>query len=338
MSDQQPIIVKKIKKSGGAHHGGAWKVAYADFVTAMMAFFLLLWLLNISTDDARKVISSYFDPSHPKVSKHESGSGGVLGGLTMTKEGAMAEQAQPISAHTSSGHSFEGQEASETTGSNKTQQEDIPQNELAKLEEQLRQQENERFEKAKAELEKALEENKDLAELAKHLKIDITPEGLRIQIIDQEGAPMFPLGSAEMYDKTKRLIAKVAEVITGMPNDISVRGHTDAKQYGAGATYTNWELSSDRANSSRRVLLDNKVSMERLNNVMGKAATDPYIKEDPYNAQNRRITILLLRESLTDAMERGAFGNPAGGLQQKSSQPIPDVKDYERTQGDVFFP
>lgn len=332
----QPIIVKKVIKKGGGHHGGAWKVAYADFVTAMMAFFLLLWLLNVSTDDALEVISSYFDPSHPKVSTSTSGAGGVMGGLTMTPDGSMAENRQRPVPQQNSGTNQMGKDSKDNT--------------IKKLEEELRAAENKRFEEAKQELEEQLRTNPELAELAKHLMVDITPEGLRIQIIDQEGKPMFASGSAEMLPNMEKLMSQVAGVIIPMHNDASVRGHTDAVPYPPGATYTNWELSADRANSARRALIGDNVPKERIGNVMGKADTEHLIEDNPRDPQNRRISIIMLRESLAEAYERGAFDE--NEIDQETEDAIesgdyrnylPQINDsptgsFQKTPGSVYFP
>lgn len=331
-----PIIIKKVKKVAGGHHGGAWKVAYADFVTAMMAFFLLLWLLNVVTEDSRNAISNYFDPSHPRISSNTSGASGLMGGLSVTPEGAMATTVQDLSAPRPTG--MTGQQTSEPVP--KQEHSDAT---LKKLEEELRKEENDRFKKAKEELEKQLRENKDLAELAKNMIVDITPEGLRIQIIDQEGKPLFPLGSAEMYDYTRKLIEVVAKVIITMPNDISVRGHTDSFKYAPGAQYTNWELSADRANSSRRVLSANSVPDERLANVMGKADREHLVPENPLDPRNRRITILLLRETVEQAMKRGAFDPPEPEEEEDPEDdeellPQDSGGTYQKTPGAVYFP
>ncbi len=333
----QPIIIKRVKKVAGGHHGGAWKVAYADFVTAMMAFFLLLWLLNVSTDEALNTISNYFDPSHPRIAEIRSGAGGLMGGTSISKEGAMTTDVQPLTQPSMTGMSGQG--------------EGSPDADLKKLEEELRKEENETFQKAKESLEKALEDNEALAELAQNLMVDVTEEGLRIQIVDQEGKPMFPSGSAKMYNYTNQLMSAVANVILSMPNDISIRGHTDSYKYAPGATYTNWELSADRANSSRRVLQDNTIPASRIENVMGKADREHLVAEDPLDARNRRITIILLRESLEQAFRRGAFEKE--GQEDESGEELapttgqenlPSTTDqkpvgtFQRTPGAVYFP
>ena len=312
---EQPIIVKKIKKGGG-HHGGAWKVAYADFVTAMMAFFLLLWLLNVSTDEELNAISSFFDPTHPSVSDRTSGAGGVLGGLSMAEQGSMATNLQPITDPAASGSAV----------NNRTARKDA----IEKSKDELRQKEAARFEKAEKALKEAIENNPELAEMKEHLIVDTTPEGLRIQVIDKEGKPMFASGSAQMFQKTKTLLEKVGEIISELPNELSIRGHTDSVPYGPGATYTNWELSSDRANSSRRVLLDSGFTPERINNVVGKADTEHLIPDDPNNASNRRISIILLKEELTNPN----FGQTSPTIQPSDDTMIGDdpIKEEEPTE------
>lgn len=324
-ANEQPIIIKKIKKGGG-HHGGAWKVAYADFVTAMMAFFLLLWLLNVTTDEQKNAISNYFDPTHPKVSSSESGAGGVLGGLSMSPTGSMATMAQPVTTPRPSAERQQGQQISQK-------------NEAAK--EKKRKEEEEKFKKAQRELKRKIENSPELKGLSQNLLIDLTPEGLRIQIIDRDGEPMFPSGSAQMYQKTRDLLTAITGVITPLENEISVRGHTDAAPYGSGASYTNWELSADRANASRRVILDGKFPIERMNNVMGKADTELLISENPNDARNRRITIILLREELTnpEAYENlnSDDGDDTGDGSTENADEVP-VGTFRKTPGKVEFP
>ncbi len=320
----QPIIVKKVIKKGDGHHGGAWKVAYADFVTAMMAFFLLMWLVNMTTDEAKEVIAAFYDPARDRVSESTSGAGGVMGGLSMSPEGAMADQLQMPVPPRDSGSMRQEQEFGEASRN------------IQNLEAQLRAQEDSNFEDAQRELEKAMRENPELEELARHLHIDITPEGLRIQIIDQDGRPMFPSGSANMLPHMKTLLTKVAETVRDMPNDISVRGHTDAVPYPPGASYTNWELSADRANAARRTLLDENITESRLSNVIGMADRDPFIEDDPRDAQNRRISIIMLRETVEQAFDRGAFGDNAARPAPRQAEPPP--ASFQRTPGSVYFP
>lgn len=326
---EQPIIIKRIKKGGG-HHGGAWKVAYADFVTAMMAFFLLLWLLNVTTDDQRKAISNYFDPTHPKVSQSESGAGGVLGGLSMSPTGSRATMTQPITTPPPSASRMQGSQLN-------------PREEAAK--EAKRREEEAKFRKAEADLKQEIQNSPELRGMMQNLMIDMTPEGLRIQIIDRDGEPMFPSGSSQMFQKTRNLLTAITKVISDLDNEVSVRGHTDAVPYGPGATYTNWELSSDRANASRRVMLEADFPPQRLNNVMGKADTELLVPENPADARNRRITIILLREEITNPEayqnlvsdgEVGEFDDGDSGFDNAPAE-VP-VGTFRRTPGKVEFP
>lgn len=311
MSDEsgggdQPIVIKKIVKGGG-HHGGAWKVAYADFVTAMMAFFLLMWLLNVTDAEQKNAISNYFDPTHPKVSQNTSGAGGVMGGTAMSTEGSMTTTVQDITQPTptgTSGSSLNAAKASGLTKGNETTEFsgelNVSDSAQADAEAEIQQAEEEKLEEIKDAIEEAMENNPELADLSENLLVDMTEEGLRIQVVDSEGKPMFPSGSSRMFPRTQKLMEQVGKIIKGVPNEISIRGHTDSVPYGANADYTNWELSSDRANASRRALKDTGISSDRLNNVVGKADTEHLLPEDPTNARNRRISIVLLREELTD--------------------------------------
>ena len=322
---QRPIIIrkKKIYKADG-HHGGAWKVAYADFVTAMMAFFLLMWLLNVTTKEQKNAISDYFNPSHPMISDSKSGAGGLMGGLTMSPEGAMASNKSPIIKQQVTKQVKRGSKSKST---------------VAKARESA---EKKRFKKTAEKIVKAIQESKALAKLAKNLLIDVTPEGLRIQIIDQDGESMFPPGSERMFDKTKLLLEKITEIVLDMPNELSIRGHTDATRYAKGATYTNWELSADRANASRRVMLAAGIPVERLNNVMGKADTLPLIVDDPLDPRNRRITLILLNEQLTAPPAPEEDGDLIEDedilIEHAPPRPTIQINPYQKTPGAVEFP
>ncbi len=309
----QPIIVKKIIKGGHAHHGGAWKVAYADFVTAMMAFFLLLWLLNATTDEQKRGIADYFTPS--AVSTSKSGAGALLGGQSISTPGALQNKASmpsvALKLQATSGASDAedeldtGASGAETDG--KATEEEIRQ--------AMEDREEERFRKAEEELNQAIQENPDLQAVAENLVVDRTAEGLRIQIVDQEGKPMFSSGSAEMLERTRSLMAQVAKIVQSLPNKISISGHTDATKFrGRKADYGNWELSTERALSSRRALIEGGIPTARIANVVGKAATDPLVPEEPGSARNRRISIVLLREAAT---RQGASSGAAPGKNVK---------------------
>lgn len=329
---EQPIIVKKIKKSDG-HHGGAWKVAYADFVTAMMAFFLLLWLLNVSTDEQREAISSYFDPTHPKVSSAESGAGGVLGGLSMQPKGSMATAVQPITMQRPSQQRMQGKQLTPKEAAE----------EAAK--EKKRKEEEAEFKKVENQIRQAIQESPELKKLQENLLIDMTPEGLRIQIIDKDGEPMFPSGSAQMFQKMRDLVRMIADVIMDVPNELSLRGHTDSVPYASGATYTNWELSTDRANAVRRAFLEDGIPKARLNNVQGKADREPLIEDNPADPRNRRISIILLKEELTNPeayqnlVDEGEFDESFDEESEVDpTAPQVPIGTFRKTPGKIEFP
>lgn len=285
---KSPIIIKKVNKGGHGHHGGAWKIAYADFVTAMMAFFLLLWLLNSVTQEQLEGISNYFAPV--SVSQSTSGAGGILGGQTTSEDGA--------SQNTSSRDSVTVDLPPPKAGtggedSAETQADGNPDAETAQ--EVLRQQEQEQFEDAKKQLEATLESIPQLKRMKDSLLIDNTPDGLRIQLVDKDGLSMFPSGGSELFLHTKRLLEVAAEIIKTLPQNVSISGHTDAVPFGGGGDYGNWELSSDRANAARRWLEEIDIPEERIDRVVGKAATEPLIPENPRHPSNRRLSLILLR-------------------------------------------
>ena len=319
-SNAPPLIIKKIKRpKSEAHHGGAWKVAYADFVTAMMSFFLLLWLLNVTTDIQKRGIADYFDPTI--ASKSQSGAGGVLGGLSMGPPGAQDVSASPPSFQLavaalrqpdegeegdlagSSGQGDAGDKVGGATASNQTggatanAKKPVEQMTEMELQKRIEQREEKQFAAAEFALRQAIQDVPELKNLSDNLIIDRTPEGLRIQIIDQEKRSMFPLGSAQMADSAQKLMALVALVVQKLPNKVSITGHTDAAPYAFGRNYTNWELSADRANASRRELVSDGVSADRIEKVVGLADRDPLAPEDPRAPRNRRISIVLLREA-----------------------------------------
>ncbi len=287
MADGSPIIVKKIKKSAAGHHGGAWKVAYADFVTAMMAFFLLLWLLNAVSDESLQGISNYFAPQ--SLSPTTSGAGGILAGQVLGESGASQSNAasQSITLSLPPPKAGIGGEESSNT-------QEFTREEAEKIAEAV---EEKMFEEAKEALEKAIEGAAELQGFTQNLKIDKTPEGLRIQLIDQKDSSMFPSGSAALFDDTQALLSKIVEVISSLPQKVAINGHTDATPFITQTGYTNWELSADRALAARRAMLDAGLSPKRIARVVGKADTEPFIEDNPFSPQNRRLRIILLKES-----------------------------------------
>lgn len=317
------------KKAAAAHHGGAWKVAYADFVTAMMAFFLLLWLLNATTEEQRKGISDYFAPA--SVARSTSGGGGVLGGKTMTPEGAQTSQGSimvislpqtPTNVDDIDPREGEfpgdgGQmDAADTQTLNEKefdQEKDADPLSQEAQDKLLAKREEERFDQAAEELRQAILSMPELAKLAESLVIDYTPEGMRIQIVDQDKYSMFPLGSAVMYDYTRRLLGEVAKIISKLPNHIAVTGHTDSTPYSRTSSYTNWELSTDRALASRRALLETGLLNEKIDRVIGKADKEHILPDEPNSPRNRRLSIVLLRETVpgTANPDSGAINRPS---------------------------
>ncbi len=320
MADQQqaPIIIirKKQRRGGhGGHHGGAWKVAYADFVTAMMSFFLLLWLLNVTTDIERKGIADYFAPA--SISKSESGSGGMFGGQTITVNGAQVSQGSPPTTQDVTmptvGQGEEGDEEtkgqSEGAASSKTDAKAEGDktgggSTLSKDDQAMAaamQGEEAAFKQAEDLLKQAIASNPELREFANQIVIDRTPEGLRIQIIDRDKFSMFPSGGAIPYERARDLLMMVGKVVAKLPNNISVTGHTDGTPFQVGSGRDNWTLSTERANVSRELLVKAGVDENRIERVSGLANRDPFVPNDPKDPRNRRISIVLLRQGIPPA-------------------------------------
>ncbi|MDZ4381885.1 MAG: flagellar motor protein MotB [Parvibaculum sp.] len=287
-SNEQPIIIKKIKKAGHAHHGGAWKIAYADFVTAMMAFFLLMWLISMTTPEQKQGLADYFAPAN--VSRSTSGAGGIMGGTAFDEEGARMPGTKPQVVMTVStpaqprSPEVEEQEAKRAAEMNELMHEKSARDES-------------NFQNAAESIRQSMRENPALAELSRNVIVDQTPEGLRIQIVDQDGRSMFPTGLAEPYERTRQLLDEVAKVLVRLPNRVSISGHTDANPLAGRPGYSNWELTADRANATRRILEQGGLSHDRIYQVVGKADSEPLFPEDPYMAANRRLSVVLLREA-----------------------------------------
>ena len=272
----QPIIIrrKKVIVKGG-HHGGAWKVAYADFVTAMMAFFLLMWLLNATTEDQRKGLADYFNPSIP-ISRISGGGSAALDGSSVLADDQLIRDG--VGAATDAvAPSLRENAVDATSDAEETLEEEAARAALESLEQQIKQRRD------------ALESD----DLADHIQTRMTPDGLIVELIDNEGTPLFEVGSARPSHLLGQLLEVVAPVLATAENDMQVIGHTDARAYQGDAFYSNWELSSDRASLSRRLLVQHGLPAEQIVAVIGKAATDP-LSQDPFASQNRRIAILLL--------------------------------------------
>jgi chemotaxis protein MotB len=315
----RPIIIKKIKKSGHGHHGGSWKVAFADFATAMMAFFLLMWLMEATTEEQRGAISEYFNnPSDIQGSSPVpaptpvQGPGGAS--TSMIKLGGGMELHHDAAPPTPIAPPTPGVQT-QTRPDDDGEQDD-------KLD-------NERLAGLLNELKKAIDERESLAKYKDQILLDVTPEGVRIQIIDHERRSMFPLGSARLEDFSSDILKELAHIVGGVPNRISISGHTDKKPYVA-VNYTNWELSADRANAARRALLAGGLAPEKIGRVVGLASSvllDPRAPESPVN---RRISIVVMNKR-TEAAINAENGNllmvqetgvaPAPGGEPLAQQP-----------------
>lgn len=265
---QRPIVIKKVNKGHGGHHGGAWKLAYADYVTAMMAFFLLMWLLASSSAKAKQGLAEYFkDPSKVSLS---GGSG--TGDRTSLIPGG-------------------GESITREAGHGK------------KTEDRTKKREMERLEKLKQEMQRMIKQDPQLQQFKEQFKVEITDEGLRIQIIDQENRPMFDVASSRMAPHAKDLVEKMAALINDLPNTVTITGHTDARPYLGGlAGYSNWELSADRANAARRTLVSGGLREEKVLRVVGVSSSMPFNKQDPLDPANRRISIVVMNKESEDAV------------------------------------
>jgi len=289
MSGNRPIVIKKVKKVvGGGHHGGAWKVAYADFVTAMMAFFLLMWLINTTSPEQKRGIADYFAPA--SVSRSSQGSDGLLGGTAFQDDGARAS---------GSNRQIEEELSTETQQGKADSQSDQPQGSEPSEEaisQALANRRDAAMRSAEISLRQALQAMPDFAELSKHMIVDQTPEGLRIQLIDQDNRAMFSGASAEPLPRTLYLLQSVEKVVSQLPNRITISGHTDSNAPPTKG-YTNWDLSSDRANAARRILEESGLDSDRIYQVSGKGDREPLYPDDPDLPANRRISIVLLDEA-----------------------------------------
>jgi len=285
----QPIVIKKIKKGGAhGHHGGAWKVAYADFVTAMMAFFLLMWLINTTSPEQKRGIADYFAPA--SVSDSTSGSGGILGGTALGDQGAKSDGSMSVVQQLSPEAPPDAEEAGKSSRTG-----EAGGDAAEALKEAAARREADQFQSAAESLRQAMQDMPELAELSKQVLVDETPEGLRIQLVDQEGRSMFDLGSSKPNPRARLLLRAVAKVVNQLANRITITGHTSAN-IGKGSE-SDWPLSSGRANASRRVLEEAGVDPDRIYQVSGKANSDPLYPDDPTLPGNRRIAIVLLREA-----------------------------------------
>lgn len=297
---RKPIIIKKIKKSSGGHHGGAWKIAYADFVTAMMAFFLLMWLLGSTSKAQKEGISEYFKmPLKVALMGGTSvGASDTLikggGGKDLTKKQG---QVKPIDGPPGKKKIIDAEEAKKA---------------LEKAEKQ-------KLVELKLKLEKTIEDSPTLSKFKNQLILDITTEGLRIQIVDEQNRPMFESAKAELQPYAKQILKEIGQMLNGVTNKISLSGHTDAAAYSTGDKgYSNWELSSERANASRRELVAGGMDETKLMRVVGLSSVALFDKDDPMNPVNRRISIIVMnKQAEENAMKDSAAVNLASDASAK---------------------
>ena len=286
MSDgnQQPIVVKRIKKGGGGHHGGAWKIAYADFVTAMMAFFLLMWLLGSTAKGDLQGIAEYFATPLKVAMQGGSGSGDASsviqgGGQDLTRSAGQVKRGDVIA-----------EKKTVNLQALKAEQERLERIRLGELKEKI---------------EKSIEGNAGLRQYKNQLKLDITTEGLRIQIVDEKNRPMFDLSSAEVKPYMRDILREIGLSLNEVDNRISLSGHTDAKPFATGDRgIGNWELSAGRANASRRELIAGGMEESKVIRVVGQSSTVLFDPADPFNPQNRRIGIVVLNRKTEEAILR----------------------------------
>ena len=286
----RPIIVVKKKINAAGHHGGAWKVAYADFVTAMMAFFMVMWLVASLNKEQRSAMFKYFNnPSMEeghsvKAAPGQAGPGGAS--TSVIKMGGGLESPKPVIDPRIPKH------PSPVVA-------DRPLTAEAKEKERK---EKEQLESLLEELKKAIALGQALKPFKDQLLLDITPDGLRIQIVDQQNRPMFDAGSSVLKDYTTQILLDVAKYLNGVPNRISLSGHTDATPYpGTIKSYSNWELSADRANAARRALIAGGLNEQKIARVVGLASSVLFVKDEPLNPINRRISIIVMTQRAEDA-------------------------------------
>lgn len=310
MAENKPtVIVRRVKKGGhAAHHGGAWKVAYADFVTAMMAFFLVLWLMAATTKPERASISEYFRNPSPLTGQSPTPAPGMAGpggaSTSMIKLGGATDVSRG-----NSNDPFQNHQAERP----------VPQ-------EDEREREKKQLEVLKQELEEAISKSQALEPFKDQLLLDLTPEGLRIQIVDKQNRPMFDMGSAALKTYTRDILRELSQFINHVPNRISITGHTDITAYNAAHGYSNWELSADRANAARRALLDGGMADDKVTRVVGLSSSVLFDKTQPDNPINRRISIVVM----TKAAEAAAL---AGSGQEVALSPTVQDADIQAAQG-----
>lgn len=316
-----PIIIKRVKKGGHAHHGGSWKVAFADFATAMMAFFLLLWLLGATDEKQKGAISEYFNnPSTLQGASQVPAPSSIQGpggsSTSMIKlGGGMELHRDPAPPRDKTAPSPGAQvDVTPEAGEGDKKDEGDSEEELDHL----------RLDALLKELQKAMDERESLAKFKDQILLDVTPEGVRIQIIDHERRSMFPSGSAVLEAFSSDILRELANIVADVPNRISISGHTDIRPY-VKPNYSNWELSADRANAARRALIAGGLPSEKIGRVVGLSSSALLDPQAPASAINRRISIVVMNKQTEDAIihENGSLLIVQHGKEQQASTDAP---------------
>jgi chemotaxis protein MotB len=296
-SDKRPIIVKKIIDEGhGGHHGGAWKIALADMMTAMMAFFLLMWLLGATTEDRRKSVADYFRPaSHSQIKFGEmAGSDGLLGGSSVVdvdgfpftaRQSSLLERLTPKAQ--GGANATEGGAADQRSRDGTSDSEPKPQASAA---------DQENFDKLEAQLREDLSKNPQLQAVKDTVSIVRESDGLRIEIIDKADFSMFRLGTADLDPRAAALLGEVARSLQALPNRLAVRGHTDSLGFADASGRSNWSLSTERADATRQLMVGAGVNAQRFSRIEGVADTQPFVPRNPADPRNRRVSITVLNQ------------------------------------------
>lgn len=277
-SNEQPFIVKKVKKAAHGHHGGAWKIAYADFVTAMMAFFLLMWLISMTTQEQKDGLAEYFAPTSA-LSPGTSGAGGVLMGTALDKAGNKTSAPRDVARDTT-GQDDKARPTSaggggDREGSRRAASVQVNYSAIASL-------------------RQALQNMPEIADLSRNIVIEQTKEGLNVSLVDDNGRSMFPEGSVQPYERTRLVLEAIAPTIRRLPNQLSVSGHTAAARPGTVQAVDSWGLTAGRALAVREILSGAGLPNDRFTSVVGRADTEPLFLDNPYIPPNRRVTITLL--------------------------------------------
>ena len=321
----QPIVIRKARRQKPGHHGGAWKVAYADFVTAMMAFFLVMWLIGVGTREQKAAISEYF--KNPSMTP---------GTATMAPPG----KAGPGGASDSMIQLGGAMDLPRGPGADKHGS-PVVKKDVQAAQKQARAADKARLEELMKQLNAAIQSSQALAPFKDQLLLDITPEGLRIQIVDKLNRPMFNIGSAALKPYTVQILHELGASIDGVPNKISIAGHTDDAAYSGADNYSNWELSADRGNAARRALIAGGLEADKVSRVVGLAASVPFDKQNPADPINRRISIIVMTNQAENAarsqeMAQGKELFPV--TPTKPSTPAPPTAKAVRTTAQARLP